>query len=283
MDLLIPRSFDKIIDLWLAEDNPSINYHAYLTGASPITATLYCKDTGVVSGLAFFTRIFEKVDCTVEWLVKDGDFIKGSNLEKVTIAYVKGKACDILEGERIGLNIITHSSAISTHCHKFNELKQKHGWKGKVAATRKTLPGLRLVEKMAVISGGGDTHRYDLSSCLMIKDNHIKALGSIKNAIVKTREVLSFTSKVEVECKNLKEGIEAIENGADIIMLDNYEPANAAKDAQELKKIRPSIIIEISGGITLENIEAYFNENIDIISIGGLTQQTEKFDFSLKV
>lgn len=283
MDLLIPQSFDKTIDFWLSEDNPSINYHAYLTGSTESSATLYCKDSGMVTGLAFFNRVFQRLNCQVTWSIEEGVILNGSSTNKIPVATVKGRVCDILEGERIALNLITHSSSISTHCHKLIKIKEKFNWKGKIAGTRKTLPGMRLLQKMAIISAGGDSHRYDLSTCVMIKDNHIKSIGSIQKAIEKCQKVLSFANKIEVECKNIDEALEAAKYGADIIMLDNYKPENVNKDAKLIKEYSKNTLVEISGGITENNISEYFDENVDIISVGGLTQEINRFDFSLKL
>ena len=283
MEKLIPKSFDKVIDSWLQEDIPSINYHAFIAGDHQQKATLYIKQSGVVSGLAFFSRIFQRLGCEVSFSTAEGTFISVEGKGKVPIGQVSGKVCDILEGERLALNILSHCSGISTKGHKLHELQKKHNWKGKIAGTRKTLPGLRLVQKYALLVSGLDTHRFDLSSAVMIKDNHIKALGSISKAIAKAKEVISFANKIEVECKNLGEAMEAAENGADIVMFDNYEPKKLKEDAASLKKAFPKIIVESSGGITEETVADYFDENVDVISMGGVTQEVEKIDFSLKV
>ena len=282
MENLIPKHFDNIIDQWLQEDIPTINYHAFIAGTHPEKATLYIKQSGLVSGLPFFSKIFSKLDCKCEFLVEEGSYHEVTT-EKIPIAYVTGRACDILEGERLALNILSHCSGISTRAHKLHELQIKLGWKGKIAATRKTLPGLRLVQKYAVLIAGLDTHRFDLSSCVMIKDNHIKTLGSIKKAILKAKEVISFANKIEVECKNIDEAFEAAENGADIVMFDNYTPKKLKEDAAKFKKVFPKVIVESSGGISEKTIADYFDENIDVISMGSLTQEVEKIDFSLKV
>ena len=283
MEKLIPKSFDKVIESWLQEDIPSINYHAFIAGDQQQKAILYIKQSGVVSGLAFFSRIFQKLSCEVSFSVPEGTFISVEGKTKVAIGHVTGKVCDILEGERLALNILSHCSGISTNGRQLYELKKKHNWHGKIAGTRKTLPGLRLVQKYALLVAGLDTHRFDLSSAIMIKDNHIKALGSISKAIAKAKEVISFANKIEVEAKNLEEAMEAGENGADIVMFDNYGPKKLKEDAAVLKKKFPKIIIESSGGITEETIADYFDENVDVISMGGVTQEVEKIDFSLKV
>lgn len=283
MEKLIPKSFDKVIESWLQEDIPSINYHAFIAGDQQQKAILYIKQSGVVAGLAFFSRIFQKLSCEVSFSVSEGTFVSVEGKAKVAIGHVTGKVCDILEGERLALNILSHCSGISTKGRQLYELQKKNNWNGKIAGTRKTLPGLRLVQKYALLVAGLDTHRFDLSSAIMIKDNHIKALGSISKAIAKAKEVISFANKIEVEAKNLEEAIEAAEHGADIVMFDNYGPKKLKEDAAVLKTKFPKVLVESSGGITEETIAEYFDENVDVISMGGVTQEVEKIDFSLKV
>lgn len=283
MERLIPKHFDEVIDYWFKEDTPSINYHAFVAGEDLQKATLYMKQSGMISGLGFFSRIFAKLNCKTEFVYPEGTSLTIKDKVKQAIGTVTGRACDILEGERIALNVLSHCSGISTKAAKMHEIQTKHGWKGKIAATRKTLPGLRLVQKYAILVAGLDTHRFDLSSCIMIKDNHIKTMGSIKDAIAKAKKVISFANKIEVECKNLEEAFEAGNHGADIVMFDNYEPPKLKEDAKKFKEVFPKVLVECSGGITEESIVNYFDENIDVISMGGLTQEIEKIDFSLKI
>ena len=182
------------------------------------------------------------------------------------------------------MNILSHCSGVATKAAQFSRKKEEAGWHGKIAATRKTTPGLRQVEKYGVLVGGCDTHRMDLSSCIMIKDNHIKALKSVDLAVRKAREVISFTNKIECESKTLDEALEAAKSGADIVMLDNRtSPEDTKKEAAIIKEKFPNILIEVSGGMRLETVGLYFDTNIDIISVGELTYNINSVDFSLKI
>jgi len=157
------------------------------------------------------------------------------------------------------------------------------GYKGVVAGTRKTTPGFRLVEKYGLLVGGCDSHRMDLSSMIMLKDNHVWSTGSITNAVKKAKSVGGFSLKIEVECQSLEEAREAIAAGADIVMLDNFNPSKLHETAAILKKESPHVLVEGSGGITTETIEPYFGEHVDILSLGSLIQGAPVIDFSLKI
>jgi hypothetical protein len=157
------------------------------------------------------------------------------------------------------------------------------GYKGTVAGTRKTTPGFRLVEKYGLLVGGCDGHRMDLSSMIMLKDNHIWSTGSITNAVKKAKSVGGFSLKIEVECQSIEEAKEAIAGGADIVMLDNFPPAKLHESAALLKKESPNVLIEGSGGITTSNLTTYFSPHVDVLSLGSLIQGAPVIDFSLKI
>ncbi|KAJ9090634.1 nicotinate-nucleotide diphosphorylase (carboxylating) [Entomophthora muscae] len=228
----------------------------------------------------------------VEWLIKEGDYF-----EPITkVAIVSGKAKNILQGERLALNIVSRCSAIATNQksvrgYHLNSLKKKHGFKGIIAGTRKTTPGFRLVEKYGMLVGNIDTHRMDLSTMIMLKDNHIWSQGSISAAVQRARMSGGFSVKIEVECRGEAEAEEAICSGADIIMLDNMVPPELHETACRLKNkwLRSSengaykFLIEASGGIDLDTISNYFNDDIDVISLGSMTQGVPHVDFSLKI
>jgi len=186
----------------------------------------------------------------------------------------------------VALNVLARASGIATKARALKKLAEEANFKGRIAGTRKTTPGFRLAEKYAMIVGGCDTHRMDLSSMIMLKDNHIWSTGSITNAVKKAREVGGFSLKIEVECQSKKEAEEAISAGADIVMLDNFEPPQLHQVAKELKeefKGRFSFLIEGSGGISQETISSYFGPHVDILSLGTLTQGVAHVDFSLKI
>jgi len=202
---------------------------------------------------------------------------------RIEVAIVKGQARKLLVGERTALNLLARSSGIATRSRIAAELAQKHIFKGKVAGTRKTTPGFRSVEKYAILVGGCDQHRMDLSSMIMLKDNHIWSCGNITNAVKKAKSVGGFSLKVEVECRSIDEAQEAIAAGADVVMLDNFLPEPLKETAKLLKLAHPHVLIEASGGVTIESLPEYFSPYIDVISMGALTQGVPHIDFSLKI
>jgi nicotinate-nucleotide pyrophosphorylase (carboxylating) len=207
-----------------------------------------------------------------EKLKKDGDRIKKGEI----IAKIQGNSRAILKGERLALNLIQRMSGIATMTNKYAE-KIKN-YKAVVTETRKTMPLLRMLDKYAVFIGGGKNHRYSLSDAVLIKDNHIKAVGSIKEAIASAKKSIPHTMKVEVEVRNIDEFKEALEAGADIIMLDHFT-IDQLKEAVLLAEGR--VLIEASGNVTLENIEEIAKTGVDIISVGAITHSVESLDISL--
>jgi len=280
---LLPKCWEKNVGKWLTEDIPSFDYGGYVVGTKQERAILKGKSPGVVAGVPFFDAIFKEVNCRVEWKLKEGDFFTPPEDSFEAVGYVYGQCCDILAGERTALNLLARASGIATFSRRLKNLAQQHGFNGAIAGTRKTTPGFRLVEKYAMLVGGIDTHRYDLSSMVMLKDNHIMSAGSITNAVQKARSVCGFSIKIEVECQNIDEAREALTAKADIAMLDNYSPSQLKKEAAILKNEFPHSLIEASGGITEESIAEYFDEAVDIISLGAVTQGVPHVDFSLKI
>ena len=189
----------------------------------------------------------------------------------------------ILQGERTALNTISRCSGVATSSHNAVTQARKLGWNGHLAGTRKTTPGFRIVEKYGLLVGGAATHRLDLSQMVMLKDNHVWAAGSITNAVKMAKQAAGFSQKVEVECQTLEEAVEAATAGADITMLDNFEPNQLKKDAKTLKLQFPHLLIEASGGITIDTMNEYLDENVDILSQGKLTQGYPAVDYSLKI
>lgn len=277
--LLPPTSVSDLVRSWLQEDMPSFDYGGIVVGEKRETAVLLCKSPGVLAGVPFFNEVFTQLDCEVLW--KE---IEGSFLEPICqAAVVKGKARNILIGERSALNCLARASGIATLAKQMTDIAKKSDWKGRVAGTRKTTPGFRMVEKYALLVGGADTHRYDLSSMIMLKDNHIWSAGSISQAVKNARQAGGFSIKIEVECRSLEEAREAAQAGAEIVMLDNFTPEAAASAASQLKSEFPHIILEASGGITEETISSFCTPNIDVISTSKLTQGYPVVDFSLKI
>lgn len=276
---LIPDGFDLEILSWLKEDIPSFDIGGLVVGDKFNKAVLLGKGYGILAGCPFFSKVFEILDCKIEWLKLEGEKI--NPIEQV--AFVSGKTKNILQGERLALNILTRASGVATFANDMANLAKSKGFTGKIAGTRKTTPGFRMVEKYALIVGGADTHRMDLSSMVMLKDNHIASAGNITNAVKMAKGITSVWYKIEVECKSFEQAEEAIQSGADIVMLDNFSPDEAKKTAQKLKEKYPQSIIEISGGIKKNSLEEYFSPYFDIISMGSLTTNYTPVDFSLKI
>jgi len=273
----------SIVRDWLKEDIPSFDYGGFVVGSKQELAILFGKSEGVLAGSPFFEEIFKTLGCRVQWKVQEGCALQIPPNGRQQVALDEGEACKLLDGERTALNLLARASGIATLARKTQELAKLHNWNGKVAGTRKTTPGFRLVEKYSLLVGGCDTHRMDLSSMIMLKDNHIWSCGSITNAVKKAISVGGFSLKIEVECRSYEEAIESINAGAHIVMLDNFEPNKLKETAEAIKKLHPYILIEASGGVTLETLSNYFSPFVDIISMGNLTQGVPHVDFSLKI
>ncbi|CAI4061198.1 hypothetical protein SKDZ_06G1150 [Saccharomyces kudriavzevii ZP591] len=273
---------------WLSEDVPSFDFGGFVVGSDLKEANLYCKQDGILCGVPFAQEVFNQCELQVEWSFKEGSFLEPSKNDsgKLVVATVTGPAKNILLAERTALNVLSRSSGIATASHKIVSLARSTGYKGIIAGTRKTTPGLRRLEKYSMLVGGCDTHRYDLSSMVMLKDNHIWATGSITKAVKNARSVCGFAVKIEVECLSEDEATEAIEAGADVIMLDNFQGDGLKKCAQSLRTKwngKKHFLLECSGGLKLDNLEEYLCDDIDIYSTSSIHQGTSVIDFSLKL
>jgi nicotinate-nucleotide pyrophosphorylase (carboxylating) len=234
------------------------------------------KEDGVICGIEISKRVFDILDDNIEFdiIKKDKDEIKKGDI----IATVKGSTKNLLKGERTALNILQRLSGIATYTN--NLVKLIKDCNTKIVDTRKTTPNLRPLEKYAVKIGGGFNHRYNLSESVMIKDNHIQAMGSITNAVNKIRENIGHTIKIEVEVKNIDELNEALSLNTDIIMLDNM----SIDEMSECVKINnKKSILEASGNITENNILDVAKTGVDIISLGALTHSAKSLDISMKI
>ena len=241
-----------------------------------LKAELNTRSTGILCGCEVFELVFkilsEKIK--VKFYFKDGDLIsKGDK-----IADIEGPAKELLMGERLALNYIQRMSGIATETKKYQDAIKPY--KAKIADTRKTTPNFRTFEKYAVQTGGGMLHRFNLSDCAMIKDNHIKLAGSITNAVEKLRKTISFTHKIEVECDTFDQVKEAIDVKADIIMLDNM-PVDLMKKSVEY--IAGRAIIEASGNVNLNTINQIASCNVDIISSSAIVAKAETLDLALDI
>ena len=262
---LLPSHFTTQITAWLAEDTPSFDYGGFVVGSAPRTAQLLCKSPGVLAGVPFFNEVFRQLDCEVEWHYTEGKFLdpaKEKGGGKIKVATVKGPTRKLLLGERVALNTLSRCSGVATRSRHMLDLVRSAGYTGILAGTRKTTPGFRLVEKYGMLVGGIDGHRHDLSSMIMLKDNHIWAKGSITNAVKAARVVGGFALKIEVEVQTEEEADEAIEAGADVVMLDNFDGEGLKVAARSLKqrwKGRREVLLESSGGLTEANVREYIN------------------------
>jgi nicotinate-nucleotide pyrophosphorylase (carboxylating) len=242
-----------------------------------IKAVIISNDDCIVAGIEEVDKLFKLFCLEVRPLAKDGVHVEA----ETEILTVSGEARSILKCERLALNILMRMSGIATTTADLVRRCKKINPNVKIAATRKTTPGFRYYEKRAVVLGGGEAHRFNLSDAIMIKDNHLKIIGSITDAMAKANKK-KFIKKIEIEVTNRDQAISAANLGADIIMLDNMTPEEVKDLSTELKKLRPDVILEISGGITPDNIEGYA-PYADVISLGWLTHSTPAKDFSLEV
>ena len=268
---------DHLIMEALKEDITSedITTNAVMREACPGEVQLICKQDGVIAGLEVYKRVFELLDekTEVEFYVKDGDVVKNKQLMGV----VRGDIRVLLSGERVALNYLQRMSGIATYTRSIVDLLE--GSKTRLLDTRKTTPNMRVFEKYAVKVGGGCNHRYNLSDGILLKDNHIGAAGSVAKAIEMAKEYAPFVRKIEIEVENLEMVKEAVEAGADIIMLDNMTPDEMR---EAIKIIDGRAQTECSGNVTKENVARLVSVGVDYISSGSLTHSAPILDISMK-
>jgi len=270
------RELGRKIEEWLHED---VGF-GDVTTMSTISETeqgigiLYAKEAGIVAGLPIAQQVFETVDPKLVFSakVKEGARVEVGD----QIAEVSGSVRSILSGERLALNLMQRLSAIATKTSEYTAAVA--GTKARVVDTRKTTPGMRFLEKYAVRVGGGYNHRFALYDAVMIKDNHIKGAGGIAQAVAAARAAIPHTMTIEVEAESLMQVREALEAGADIIMLDNMSNDQMVEAVQ---LIDGRALVEASGGVNLETIGAIAKTGVDIISVGALTHSVKAFDISL--
>jgi nicotinate-nucleotide pyrophosphorylase (carboxylating) len=242
-------------------------------------AVIFTKENCTVAGIKEAKSIFCYLGIEAETTHKDGDCLKKDE----TIFRLKGGAVSILRAERLVLNFLGHLSGIATLTRACVDTVRKYSETTRVACTRKTTPGIRKFEKLAVAAGGGDTHRFNLSDSVMIKDNHIKLMGI--EAAIEAAKKTSFTRKIEVEIESTESAVLSAKLGADIIMLDNMQPEAIRETLEILKEkgLRDSVILEASGGISQENLEGYAKTGVDVISMGSLIHKSRWIDMSLEI
>ncbi len=268
---------DRLIQMALREDISweDVSTNAVMPQAKAGAVDLICKQDGIIAGLPVYARVFQLLDpeTVVEFHCQDGDPVKKGQL----LAVVRGDIRVLLSGERVALNYLQRMSGIASYTHAVAQLLS--GSKTTLLDTRKTTPNCRIFEKYAVRIGGGSNHRYNLSDGVMLKDNHINAAGGISQAIRMAKDYAPFVRKIEVETETLEQVQEAVEAGADIIMLDNMTPETMEK---AIALIGGRAETECSGNVTRENIARLVDLGVDYISSGALTHSAPILDISMK-
>ena len=265
----------------LAEDEGfgDVTSNAVVEEGKNVSAYIISKDDGVLAGINIIRDLFEEYGINVcFWLSEGSKISKGDVLMSFN-----GDARTILLLERTALNLVMRMSGVASAVNNYVNLVKDYDVS--VAGTRKTSPAIGKYDKYALKVGGADTHRFALDDMVLIKDNHIAACGTPLEALLKAKENVSFSKKIEIEVETLDDAVECVKNGADIVMLDNMSPAEISDVIGELEKlnIRQNSLIEVSGGINEDNILDYADLGVDIISIGALTHSTRSLDFSLKL
>jgi nicotinate-nucleotide pyrophosphorylase (carboxylating) len=237
------------------------------------------KEKMIVAGLEAAEAVFSTLDSQqqIEAFASDGDEVEAGKV----IARTSGFADVLLAGERVALNLLQRLSGIATLTRRYVDAVE--GTRAAIVDTRKTTPGLRTLEKYAVLSGGGRNHRFGLDDGVLIKDNHIALAGGVAAAVERARDRVGHLHKVEVEVSNERDLREAVTSGADIILLDNLTPEETARLVNLARELAPQVTLESSGGITLENVRAYADAGVDLISVGALTHSARAMDISFKI
>lgn len=273
---------EKLVEtLWLmlGEDNAKTDVTSAFTPDKKVKANVTVKEKGFVSGIAELSLLFELAGARVEPSKADGDRVGADDV----VFTLEGNAGAILKVERTALNVLARMSGITTLTRRYVDALESVGSSAKVAATRKTTPLFRYFEKKAVVAGGGVPHRMSLEDMVLIKDNHLKVFGGVSQALEAAKSK-NLEVPVEIEVDNLEDAVTAAEEGADIVMLDNMTPEQVGDVLAALKEkgLRDNVCIEVSGRINLETITEYGKQDVDVISIGGLTMNAPSLDVSLE-
>ncbi len=271
----------KLASEFIAEDlgRGDITTQAVLTAAVTARGRFIAKQDLVLAGLEVADAVFGVLESPVEIeaFAADGERVRQGDV----FARVKGPADILLMGERTALNVLRHLSGIATLTRAYVDAVA--GTKAKILDTRKTTPGLRMLEKYAVLMGGGHNHRFGLDDGVLIKDNHLALVGDVRTAIERARRHLGHLHKIEVEVKNLNELREALAASADLILLDNMTPEMVREAVQIARATAPHVLLEASGSITLDNVRQYAEAGVDYISVGAITHSAPAVDISFKI
>jgi nicotinate-nucleotide pyrophosphorylase (carboxylating) len=282
--MFIPRKVleEKLRQL-LAEDvgQGDVTSAAVVSAGLTVEAAVVAKEAGVAAGIEETVILAESLGLSVKTEVADGDEIKSGKV----ILRISGDARAVLSAERTMLNLLSRMSGIATATRRLAEKLLKANSTAKIAATRKTAPGLGYFDKKAVLIGGGDPHRLRLDDMVLVKDNHIAIAGSVEKAVKKAKQNASFSKKIEAEVTSVADALKAAEAGADIVMLDNFSPKQVREAVNALKQAGffGKVLLEVSGGITEQNLLEYASAQVDIISMGALTHSVNALDISLEI
>ncbi len=262
------RSGDLTTNVTIPEENTAL-------------ATIYAREKAVLAGIKEAEAIAYLTGLTYEVLAFEGNWVSPEE----PVMRLRGKARTLLTVERLILNIIQRMSGIATKTYRMVSVAREENPKVKIACTRKTTPGFRFFEKRAVVIGGGDPHRYALDDMVLIKNNHITAVGGVHEAVSAAKDAVSFSKKISCEARTLQETEEAISAGADIVLLDNFSPKDIGGLIEVLKSkgSRGNVILEASGGIDEDNVREYARNEIDVISSGSLTHSYDSADFNMRL
>jgi nicotinate-nucleotide pyrophosphorylase (carboxylating) len=281
--MFIPRRIlEEKLKLILAEDigQGDVTAQAIIPPNLIVKAIVLAREEGIAAGIEEATVLAEYLGLKVKAKVAEGEKIKN----KQVLIEISGDAQTILSSERTLLNLLSRMSGIATATRRLSEKLEKAGAKARVAATRKSAPGLLYFDKKAVIIGNGDPHRLHLDDMILIKDNHLTILGNVEDAVKKAKVNGSFTKKIEVEVTKAEDALKAAKAGADIVMLDNFSPKQAKEASEMLVKAGfDKVMLEVSGGITSETLLKYATAHVDIISLGELTHSVKALDISLEI
>ena len=267
----------KFIEAMIEEDVGRGDLFSRISTAKKVRAYIIAKSEGVFAGCEYIEVLAKKYDLRLQWQVEDGGKFKVG--EK--LLFISGDSKSILSLERSILDIALHASSIATLTNKFVQKVAPYGVR--LLDTRKTRPLLRTFEKYAVRCGGGTNHRMGLDDCLMLKDTHLKTIDNLKEFMLEVRQKIPFTSKVEIECEDMQGVKAAMEAGADIVMCDNMSNEAIVEVVEFRDKNYPHILLEASGNVTLESIEAIAKTGVDAISSGSLIHQANWIDLSMKM
>jgi len=282
MEIGWKRKAEELVDHALAEDWAwgDVTTQALIPAEAEGKASFIAKSAGVVAGIEVVHLVFSRVDPSLKFraLLRDGDKLQHGT----EIAVIEGKVGSILRGERVALNFLQRLSGIATETSRYVEAVR--GTKARIVDTRKTTPGLRFLEKYAVKAGGGQNHRVHLGDGILIKDNHLAALRArgldLKAAVDLAKNNAPHTLKIEIEVTTVEEAGEAVESGADIVMLDNM---SVEEMRRAVKSIGGRVLVEASGGVTLDNVRSVAETGVDLISVGALTHSVKALDISLEL